>query len=107
MESLLKSLNKIVINIVNGSYDRIVEGGQNGTLTERELREAIQQYPGKPYMKFATMDDLNIIHYESSESSGVVEYELWYDGEMSDLTLGCEFDLNRDPIVIIENIHVL
>jgi hypothetical protein len=107
MEDLLDSLNSIIGNIVIGRYDAIVNDGQSGALTELEIREAIQDYPGKPDMKLAEVDDLNIIYYESSQSSGIIEYELWFDGKKSDLTLSCDFDKMRNPIVIIENIHVL
>lgn len=43
----------------------------------------------------------------AQEAWDLIPHELYFDGLRSDLTLSCEFDLARAPVLTIENIHVL
>jgi hypothetical protein len=107
MDQLLSELNSLVSNLTNGQFARLVASGQNGRLTEEEISEAIKTYPGKMNYHAADKDSVNVFYYSKSDTSGIIEYELYFDGIRSDLTLSCEFDLARAPILTIESIHVL
>ena len=51
--------------------------------------------------------NINIIEVED-EPEYFIEYELWVDGEKSDLTLSCTVQFIEDEVrIMIENIHVL
>lgn len=107
MDQILSELNSLVSNLANGQFARIVASGQNGRLKEEEISEAIMTYPGRINYHAADKDSVNVIYYSKSDTSGIIEYELYFDGIRSDLTLSCEFDLARAPVLTIENIHVL
>lgn len=97
---------ELVTLLVNGEYDLIVSNGENGRLTQEEIIFAIEDYGGK--LSFPTEDDFesaNIIQVGSS-SEYVVEYELWFDNQKSDLTLSATVNTQEGSIAI-DNIHVM
>ena len=105
-EIILRKLRELVTLLVNGEYDLIVSRGENGRLTQEEIIFAIEDYRGK--LSFPTEDDFesaNIIQVGSS-SEYVVEYELWFDNQKSDLTLSTTVNIQEDSIAI-DNIHVM
>ena len=73
-----------------------------------ELKELVEEYGGK--LTIPPDEDyknINIIEVED-EPEYFIEYELWVDGEKSDLTLGCTVQFTEDEVrITIENIHVL
>lgn len=105
-EIIFKKLRELVTLLVNGEYDLINSRGENGRLTQEEIISAIEDYGGK--LTFPTEGDFesaNIIQVGSS-SEYVVEYELWFDNQKSDLTLSATVNTQEESISI-DNIHVM
>ncbi|ULO07111.1 hypothetical protein H1230_29930 [Paenibacillus sp. 19GGS1-52] len=105
-EMILIKLHELVTLLVNGEYDLIVSRGENGRLTKEEIIFAIEDYGGKPF--FPTEEDFKsaIIIQVGRTSEYVVEYELWFDNQKSDLTLSATVNTQEDSIAI-DNIHVM
>ena len=76
-----------------------------------EIKNAIESYPG--HLTMPPTESFSKFHrYEYNEEAGtqgcLVEYELWYDHQESDLTLSAEIlDDKKEPRITIKDIHVL
>lgn len=103
---ILRKLRELITLLANGEYDLIVSVGANGRLTQEEIIFSIEGYGGK--LSFPDEDDFesaNIIQVGSS-SEYVVEYELWFDNQKSDLTLSATVNIQEESVAI-DNIHVM
>ena len=91
----------------DGAGSHTAAKGENGGLTKDELIGALRDYPGQ--ISKQTVDPLraDIYEYVGQARRGGVEYDLVVDGVLSDLTLSCEYDLDRKPLLTIESLHVL
>ena len=108
VEKIIHILKPLVENLVEGEYQLIQLTGRSGPYTSEELKELVEEYGGK--LTIPPDEDyknINIIEVED-EPEYFIEYELWVDGEKSDLTLGCTVQFTEDEVrIMIENIHVL
>lgn len=99
----------LVCDLVNKEYKKIVLDGRNGELTDGEIKGAIEEYPGSlsppPKEEFVNYNRIEI----PGKQKYVVEFELWVDGEMSDLTLSCEISIDEanEASIRIMNIRVI
>jgi len=106
-----EKLMELVGLLVSGKFQEIKDKKQNGRLTVEALRIAITQYPGvitiPPHHAFNNLE-LYAIHDQITEAQNA-EFDLWYDGSPSDLTLSLCVSKgpSGDPLIEIEDIHVL
>jgi hypothetical protein len=107
-EKIIPMLKPLVENLVEGKYQLIQLTGRSWPYTSEELKELVEEYGGK--LTIPPDEDyknINIIEVED-EPEYFIEYELWVDGEKSDLTLSCTVQFTEDEVrIMIENIHVL
>lgn len=107
-DEILALLKPLVEDLVNGELELIKEAGRSGSYAVEELKEQLDIYGGiltaPPEMVYQ-----NLYLYEiNDEPEWVVEYELWIEGEKSDLTLTCTVQLTEQVKPIsIDSIHVL
>ncbi len=108
IDEILALLKPLVEDLVNGKLDLIVETGRNGPYTVEELKEQLDDYGGiltaSPKTDYKNLDLYEI----DDEPEWMLEYELWVDGEKSDLTLTCTVRLTeQEKSIAIDSIHVL
>lgn len=107
----IQLLRALVERLSKNEVDEIVRLGQNGALSKDEIEGAINDYPGAIAPPPAEAYD-NIVEYDIYDMcSGArkVEFDLWYDGEESDLTLLVDISrsCNGGYVIRIDDIHVL
>lgn len=107
-DKILALLKPLVEDLVNGKLALIRETGRSGPYTVEELQEQLDDYGGTLTAPPET-DYQNLDLYEiDDEPEWVLEYDLWIDGEKSDLTLTCTLRLtDQEQSIIIDSIHVL
>ncbi|TAA72667.1 DUF7668 domain-containing protein [Planococcus salinarum] len=107
-EEILALLISLVKDLVNGKLKLIVETGRSGPYTVEELKEQLVDYGGTLTASPET-DYKNLDLYEIDDKpEWMLEYELWVDGEKSDLTLTCTVRLTeKEKSIAIDSIHVL
>ncbi|MGC5327302.1 DUF7668 domain-containing protein [Brevibacillus sp. SYSU BS000544] len=111
-DKIIILLKELVSEIVSGNYTKISKCGWLGNFTEDDLLYIFNQgYSGKvtlpPNNAFS-----NIRFYKYDDNSGYsIEFNLWFDNRVSDLTLSCnvEVDFGSEQIkkFEIEEIEVL
>ncbi|PLR77521.1 hypothetical protein CU633_09990 [Bacillus sp. V3-13] len=106
--TIIALLKPLVNSLVKGEYEFIQQSGRSGLYTAGELKDLIDDYGGKLTIPpEEDYENINIIAIDN-EPEYVVEYELWVNGEKSDLTLSCTIHIKEDEKnIVIENIHVL
>lgn len=109
-EEQLSVLKALVSDLVSANFESLALDGRNGRLSLTEIKEALSDYPGK----LTQMPDnaFDRVHYypriNHENTLGSAEIELWFDGEISDLTLSVEYALRgRKWHISINDIHVL
>lgn len=107
-DEILALLIPLVEDLVSGKLELIKETGRSGPYTVEELKEQLDDYGGtltaSPEIDYKNLDLYEI----DDEPEWVLEYELWVDGEKSDLTLTCTVRLtDQEKSIAIASIHVL
>lgn len=105
-------LRDLVGNLVRGNFEEIKKKGMMGRLTLEEIEDAIKSYPGTitmpPIESFKKFHKYDYDKSNQDKEGCLVEYELWYDQQESDLTLSVAILQDLQEIHIsIEDIHVL
>lgn len=89
-ESVFVLLKKIVKLLTCGEYDILTKMDIQKRVLPFEIKNVIEKYPGTlsypPESAFALFDI-----YEVSNNEIRVDFDLWFDGARSDLTLCCSF----------------
>lgn len=109
-------LKELIDNLLNKDYRKIIENKQNGRLSEEEISRAIYEYSQywnseglitiPPEYEFEKLDLINITH----QPVFVLHFDLWVNGEKSDLTLICEIEIDKLNNIVrfeIDDIHVM
>lgn len=108
IRKIIPSLKPLVESLVKCEYQLIQLTGRGGSFTANELKELVNEYGGM--LTIPPKEDyknINIIEVEC-EKEYLIEYELWVDGEKSDLTLSCTVQYTEEKVkIMIENIHVM
>lgn len=96
----------IIGHLVNGEYEKVLENDYKKIPSLKELKKAIEDYPGHmtvpPASAYNTIDT-----YKRSENDYQVDFGLWYDNKRSDLTMICNIKMiNNDYRYSIEDILV-
>jgi len=88
-ERLIDPLKTIVNALINRKFVELEKDGRIGRLTSKEIAWALDGYPGTlsapPDQAFADVEVYPVRGREIPEYQ--VEFDLWYDGKRSDLTL--------------------
>lgn len=106
-EIITDILRKILPQLVAGNYEEILKDDYEPRLTTESFNIAMEEYPDK--LTMPPEEDLdNVELYEISENEVAFEYDLWANGEKSDLTLLGRVVSNKGEYkYTIEDIHVL
>lgn len=112
MNEIIKSLLKALVKrLVDSNYGEIIARNENGRLTEAEIRKAIKDYPGVLSLPPDSAYDATYIYdiYDERKQARQIEFDLWYDGKPSDLTLSAEVCLvSKSKFgIFLSDIHVL
>lgn len=112
MNDIIKNLLKnLVALLVNSNFDEIVARNENGRLSKVEIETALKDYPGTISLPPESSYESACVYdvYDEKTEARQVEFDLWYDGEVSDLTLSA--DVRKDEsgkfVITIDDIHVL
>jgi hypothetical protein len=104
-------LKELVERLAQNKIDLIMKSGQNGRLSEEEIKGAIDSYPGVISLPHEnSYSDMVVFEVDSAyPDSRLGEFDLWFDGEVSDLTLSFEVQQDKDGrmSIQIDDIHVL
>ncbi len=101
-------LRQCVEMLVLGNIHGVESAGMNGRLSVEEICLAIQDYPGTMTLPPASAYDRAHIYMANADGWQNVEFELWYEGRESDLTLSIRVrDSVKGPQLQIQDIHVL
>ncbi|MPY26900.1 hypothetical protein [Shewanella sp. YLB-07] len=104
-------LENLVMLLVNSKFAEIVARNENGRLSQAEIEEVLNDYPGSITLPPDTAYDTACVYdvYDEHTEARKVEFDLWYGDEVSDLTLSADIHKNdRGGFVIsIDDIHVL
>ncbi len=112
MNSEIKLLLKNLVSLmVHSEISEIVLRKENGRLSEEEIRRALNEYPGSLCMPDDIAFDKAVSYeiYDDDNQARIIEFDLWYDGEESDLTLSIDAFKNIEGgfSISIIDIHVL
>ncbi len=108
---IISALKQLVALMVKGEIQHVVALSQNGRLSAGEIALAISDYPGTISMPpDAAFDDFCMYGvYEAKTEARKIEFDLWYDGKASDLTLSVDVSKGERGglTMTIDDIHVL
>lgn len=111
MRRIVKLVESIVILLVDHKLNILESNGCLGRLTKEEVERAISDYPGRISKPPAESYQDIVIYdvYDEASEARKVEFDLWYEGEVSDLTLSLDVYTGDEGRlkVEIEDIHIL
>lgn len=112
MNDTIKLLIKnLIILLVNSKFDEIVERNENGRLSCVDIGNAINDYPGVISLPPDSAYDAACIYgvYDEEIEARKIEFDLWYDGQPSDLTLSADVrkNVHGNFVISIDDIHVM
>ncbi len=83
---------KLCKRLYEGKYEVIALDDLDDRVSASELEKAIDDYGGKltlpPEGSYASYED----YYEDGDTEAIVEFDLWFDNQRSDLTLRTVID---------------
>jgi len=106
-EEIIQQLRTIVALLSERAFDLLYEIDMCKRIPASEMAEALDQYPGTfTYPPPDAFEGPDV--YEVSANEVRVDFDLWVDGEESDLTLCCSFYNMEGRIgFCVDDIHVL
>jgi hypothetical protein len=115
-DNICTLLEELINNLVNKDYRKIIENKQNGRLSEEEISRTIYEYSEywnteglitmPPKSEFEKLDLIKI----TNQPVYILHFDLWVNGEKSDLTLICEIEIDELNNVVrfeIDDLHVM
>jgi hypothetical protein len=100
-----KILKKLVKNISLCSYSLVFNSDKHKRLSTQEIEIAIISYKGNISVPPNNAFDLFYDYGKEDSNENFIEFNLWFDGKESDLTLSVTFFSSGE--YSIEDIHVL
>lgn len=110
-ERIRAELSRMVEDLVHGRLSELEQDGRLGRVKASDLERELEEYPGQLTMPapeaYAVLDLI-----ESVKSPGrrfALDFDMWVDGERSDLTLSCSVTVLDSGAVKLEmdDLHVL
>ncbi|WP_187632102.1 DUF7668 domain-containing protein [Hymenobacter lutimineralis] len=80
-------MTQVVIDLVNGNYQKLVDESQEERQKPEWLEEAVRQYPGKLTQPPAEAFDGMDVYEIDGTHQVLAEFDLWVNNEPSDLTV--------------------
>lgn len=107
-DKIVEELKKLVTDLVNKDYAKIVQDSRNGEVPEEVMEEVINDYGGTlTYPPDDAFSKTDICKIDNADEYSVI-LDLWINNKRSDLSLMCEAHVNDGKVtLIIEDIHVL
>ena len=102
---IIPRIKWVVEQLHQGNFDTIYDKDETKRLSAPEMRTAISGYPGKMTLPPISAYELYEDYGDDDSDQNYIEFDLWYDGLKSDLTLS--ITVGKDSIYSIEDIHVL
>jgi hypothetical protein len=107
----MDEIRRLIADLVNGRISDIKRDGRAGRLTAAVITDALARYPGHlsmpPDRAFSNIDAVPIRN--SNPPQYYIDFDLWCDGQPSDLTVS--FTVTILPSgrvqIALENLHVL
>lgn len=106
--SFIPLITKLVDDLVENSYQKIYLDGRGGRLSAEEMEDAIRDYGmtliSLPPDAFSLVDVCKV----DDSTEWMLDVPLWTAEEgRSDLTLSVTVDLDHEPHITIDDLHVL
>lgn len=105
---IVEELKKLIVDLINKDYSKIVRDGRNGEMPEEVIEEIINDYGGT--LTYPTEDAFvktDICKIDNVDKYSVI-FDLWIDNKRSDLSLMCEAYIDGNEVtLVLEDIHVL
>lgn len=106
-------LVRLVEDLVQGRLSDLDRDGRIGRLTAADLERDLEEYPGRGRLTMPTPEAFAVLDLvEINGSHGTkfaLDFDLWADGELSDLTLSCSVAVLESGAVrlAMDGVHVL
>ncbi|GGB43038.1 DUF7668 domain-containing protein [Fictibacillus barbaricus] len=107
-KQLLELLKKTVVELVKSDFESIKAKLGNDIQLE-DIKEELSYWDSLTIPPEYAYEKVEFYEYEDGSGLGL-EFDLWIDNEVSDLTLSCEAILDKNNNVLsfkIENLHTL
>lgn len=112
-ECIQAELLRLVEDLVHGRLAQLEQDGRMGRLNAVDVERELDHYPGRgrltmpPTESFSVLDMVEITGSHGREFA--LDFDLWANGELSDLTLSCAVTVLDSGEVKLEmyNVHVL
>jgi hypothetical protein len=106
--SLKNTLQNLLSLLVNGEYSEVYRLDVEKRLSAEEIAESIELWDGKLTMVPEAVLANAEVYETDFENEYYVDVDLWFDNEVSDLTLSCLIHKQEGEAQFsIQNIHVL
>ncbi|EGR0592566.1 MULTISPECIES: DUF7668 domain-containing protein [Enterobacteriaceae] len=108
---IVSVIKRLVESLVANDIDGMVRQGENGRLSKEDIFNTLQDYPGEislpPDEAYSNAVEYAI--YDKKPEARKVEFDLWFDGYESDLTLSADVRKGDSGnfVISIDDIHVL
>jgi hypothetical protein len=110
-EKIKKIVERLVLDLIDGNFSKLVESGEAGRLTAYEIQNVLNEYGGTLSIPpEEAYNDMEILLVENAhESTWVADFDLWVNNKRSDLTLSCTIieSENGELKIAIDDLHVL
>lgn len=110
-QEIVSVIKRLVESLVANDIDGLVRRGENGRLSKEEIINALQDYPGEISLPpdEAYSNAIEYAIYDKKLEARKVEFDLWFDGYESDLTLSADVRKGDSGnfVISIDDIHVL
>jgi hypothetical protein len=110
-DTIKQLLQNLVYLLVNSKFAEIEARQENGRLSAGDIKKTLEDYPGAISFPPDSAYDSAYIYdvYDQTTEARKIEFDLWYDNTVSDLTLSA--DVHKDATgkfkISIDDIHVL
>ncbi|WP_158828102.1 DUF7668 domain-containing protein [Mucilaginibacter lacusdianchii] len=79
-------LKNVVSKLIDGNYQEVYENDFEKRLNVEQIKEGIEDYPGRiSHFPDSALDLMRV--YRLSETYCDIDFPLWYDNERSDLSM--------------------
>lgn len=112
-ESIRAELVRLVDDLVHGRLSDLEQDGRIGRIKAADLERELDEYPGRGRLTtpapeaFAELDLIEINGSKGREFA--LDFDMWADGELCELTLSCSVTVLDSGAVRLEmdDLHVL
>ncbi len=106
-KEVIEYCKNIVQCLVNEDYADLEKKGILGRVSQEDIKRVLLEYDDRNHITMPAnqyFDELDINEY-SDKSGYWVDIDIFYENQMSDLTL--QLDFRKNGLVLIDDLHVL